>query len=356
MRINAASANNPALLRQIERRNATETAQPKPVADAKTGAAADSVAVGETETRQWPGKALGIQKIIESGRDIPAAPNSRVGAAIAQARAEAADAGDAVDTPDTVPVEDGAEAPQSPLRYGDADLAYLNEAWGSTSADAAFRAEYDFNADGVIDGADLGELLGRFGEVKPTDTTVEGDETTAEARTFTQADVEAFQAFWGAREGEEGFVSRFDLNSDGVLDGADLGLILGSIGEPQRDPGLQDQPDDTVGSTRTDTAVSPAVAEAVSIAEETIAAASAAEAGLTAETRVLEASDFLRVLDGLREDSVKSLSDGWLDRARDLDSLRESLVASLLTPSRTDALSNLQTLLERLGGTGLRSA
>jgi hypothetical protein len=354
MRINAASASNPALLRQIERRNATETGQPKPAADAKTGAAADSVAVGEAESRQWPGKALGIQKIIDSGRAIPAAPNSRVGAAVAQARA--GEASGAVDAPSTVPVESSPESPQSPLRYGDADVAYLNEAWGATSADAAFRADYDFNADGVIDGADLGELLGRYGELKPTDAAAEGEETVAEARTFTQADVEAFQAFWGAREGEEGFVSRFDLNSDGVLDGADLGLILGSIGEPRRDPGLQDQPEDTVGSTRTDTAASPAVAEAVSIAEETIAAASASETGFTTETRVLEASDFLRVLDGLREDSVKSLGDKQFDRARDLDSLRESLVASLLTPSRTDALSNLQTLLERLGGSGLRSA
>ncbi|MFG0276002.1 MAG: hypothetical protein ACF8QF_13200 [Phycisphaerales bacterium] len=253
-------------------------------------------------------------------------------------------------------MEDEVEAGQSPLRYGDADLAYLNESWGSVTGDAGFRAEYDFNADGLIDGAYLGELLGRYGELKPTDTTVEGDAVPAESRTFTQADVEAFQAFWGAREGEEGFVGRFDLNSDGVLDGADLGLILGSLGEAKRDPGLQDEPEDVVGSTRTDTGASPALTEAVSIAEETIAAASAAETGFTAETRVLEASDFLRVLDGLREDSVRSVSDGQVDRARDLDSLRESLVASLLTPSRTDALSDLQTLLERLGGAGLRNA
>ncbi|MFG0276001.1 MAG: hypothetical protein ACF8QF_13195 [Phycisphaerales bacterium] len=90
MRINAASASNPALLRQIERRNATETAQPKPVSEQPAGAKIDSVAVGEAETRQWPGKALGIQKIIDSGRAVPAAPNSRVPAQSLRRRASSA--------------------------------------------------------------------------------------------------------------------------------------------------------------------------------------------------------------------------------------------------------------------------
>lgn len=344
MRVNAASAVHPALLRQLGRAESTRTKQAEPQQPAPTPSAGETSAA-PFEVRDYPGKALGIQKIVASGRDIPAAPNSRVGAAIAQARAAEADA---PPPGETAPADAGALT-QSPLRYGDADLAYLNEAFGARAGDDAFRAEYDFNTDGVLDGADLGLLLGLFGQVKPTDTDAgAGAPTATEREGFTLADTDALQAFWGARAGDEAYVARLDLNSDGVLNGADLGLILGAIDGPTHDPGVEPAPPDAddVAPGDTSAATSPALSEAIVLAEETVAIG---EGGLI-ETRVLEATDLLRVLDGLREDSAGALEASLPDLAADLDALRESLVASLLTPARTDALSSLRALLDRLAG------
>jgi len=340
MRIDPASA-NPALLRQMERVAASKAVRAdhaqKPARAQSDAAGAERAAPTVSAAIESPGKALGIQKIIESGRDLPAAPNSRVGAAIAQARAEAADE----------PASDQPAGAQSAARYGEADLAFLNEAFGATAGERGFRAEYDFNADGVIDGADLGQLLGRFGELKPTDTEANpaGDDDSVG---FTSADVDALNALWGANKGDDGFVQRLDVNADGTLDGADLGLILGQLGEPARDPGLQDQPEDEVTTSRTDAGVSPIVEEAIDLADQTIAAATAGESASSTEVSVLEASDLLRVLDGLREEAVQTLDAGQTDRAGSLDALRENLVAALLTPDRTETIDSLQTLLDRL--------
>jgi len=341
VRIDSAGVVNQAILQRAQQAPAQRQAQsPAP------GAEGDSLSIRGSERTEFPGKALGIQKMIDAGRAVPAAQHSRVGAALAQAEAPPADQADPAPAQ---PGETGSSIPD-PARFNEADIAYLNEAFGTRDGDAGFRADYDFNSDGVIDGADLGSLLGRFGELRPEGT---GIDATRSVQPFTEADVEALQVFFGAREGETGFVQRFDLNSDGVIDGADLGSMLGSLGAPTRDPGLEEAPqapEAPADAPRDEPTLSPVVEEAIGLADAALAQAGAeATESVANATEVLEASDLLRVLDGLREETTRTLEADAAERSETLASFRESLLSVLLAPSRTDAQEGLLDLIDRLG-------
>ncbi|MFG0257020.1 MAG: hypothetical protein ACF8GE_03865 [Phycisphaerales bacterium JB043] len=128
-------------------------------------------------------------------------------------------------TPDVVstpPLE-----PPTRLFYGKEDIERLKQAWGTNATSEGFASEYDFDANGTIDGADLGHLLGLFGQEKP-DT--DPDRAQPDASTFGTPDVVALRAAWNTREGDEGFRSEYDFNNDGVINGADLGQLLGRFG------------------------------------------------------------------------------------------------------------------------------
>jgi len=104
-------------------------------------------------------------------------------------------------------IDDAPPAPAGAVRVltgdldedGDADLLLLSETFDALRAAPVIRADLtasksagrtaDLNADGAVNGADLGLLLGAWGESGPA-----------------------------------------DLNDDGVTDGADLGLLLGAWG------------------------------------------------------------------------------------------------------------------------------
>jgi Ca2+-binding EF-hand superfamily protein len=98
-------------------------------------------------------------------------------------------------TPTEEPAAAPAEAPSA--------LAQLQADWGKSDS------EYDLNADGTVDGADLGLMLS--GQA-PAAT-----EESAPAPTPTTEEV---LAAWGSAD------QSADINADGVVDGADLGLAL----------------------------------------------------------------------------------------------------------------------------------
>lgn len=127
-------------------------------------------------------------------------------------------------------------------------LAALLAAWGQNSS------QYDLNGDGVVDGADLGMVLGGQGTVpggmmrstqlstgsqaRPSGSLSQGQSVSgAGMRRPTQAGGGRFSntaslggpnAFANAaRPPQGGAQFTGDLNGDGVVDGADLGLALG---------------------------------------------------------------------------------------------------------------------------------
>ena len=88
------------------------------------------------------------------------------------------------------------------------DIDAFMEAWGSNDA------TWDIDANGVVDGEDLGMLL----------ATMQGaDQGNADLKSLLDA--------WGSAD------ESWDLNGDGVVNGADLGLYLeyGAGGTPQND-------------------------------------------------------------------------------------------------------------------------
>lgn len=130
-------------------------------------------------------------------------------------------------------------------------LAALLAAYGQNSS------QFDYNRDGVVDGADLGILLGGGGNNPLTQRSTQistGSPATpagslgqgqfvsgAGMRRPTQAGGGRFNptasmgganAFANAGRPTQGGGSQFtgDLNGDGVVDGADLGLALGGQG------------------------------------------------------------------------------------------------------------------------------
>lgn len=126
-------------------------------------------------------------------------------------------------------------------------LAALLAAWGQNSS------QYDLNGDGVVDGADLGMVLGGQGSVpgmmrstqlstgsqaSPAGSLSQGQFVSgAGMRRPTQAGGGRFNntasmgganAFANAaRPTQGGAQFTGDLNGDGIVDGADLGLALG---------------------------------------------------------------------------------------------------------------------------------
>ncbi|MHC4975931.1 MAG: hypothetical protein ACYTF7_04915 [Planctomycetota bacterium] len=136
--------------------------------------------------------------------------------------------------------------PSTRLVYGQEDLARLQEAWGATSEGEGYIGEYDFDGNGTIDGADLGQLLGLFGQEKPA---LDPDEAAQEPRSYGTPDIVGLRAAWNTREGDDTFRSEYDFNGDGVINGADLGQLLGRIGlarQGANTPGSLQKPDDQV--------------------------------------------------------------------------------------------------------------
>jgi hypothetical protein len=120
-----------------------------------------------------------------------------------------------------------ASAPPA-LLYGQEDVARLQQAWNTTAGSNGFTAEYDFNADGTIDGTDLGQLLGLYGQQKSTGV---ANTAPASAQPYGEADIVGLKAAWNLSAGDDGFRAEYDFNGDGKIDGADLGQLLGRYGQ-----------------------------------------------------------------------------------------------------------------------------
>ena len=86
----------------------------------------------------------------------------------------------------------------------DSDVQGLLDAWGTADT------EWDLNGDGIVDGLDLGIQLNGG---------VEGG-TAGSTAAEAELNVEGFAAAWGTSD------TAYDLNADGIVDGADLGLFL----------------------------------------------------------------------------------------------------------------------------------
>ncbi len=105
-----------------------------------------------------------------------------------------------------------------PAKPGSVEASPLDQLladWGKTNS------KFDLNADGNVDGSDLGLLLGGQEPVEDAVTPQPAQDDTSDLVTLLQAE-------WG-KSG-----SKFDINSDGTVDGADLGLLLGGA-QPKDD-------------------------------------------------------------------------------------------------------------------------
>lgn len=137
----------------------------------------------------------------------------------------------------------------TPPAYDPQMLAALLAAWGQNSS------QYDLNGDGVVDGADLGMALGGQGggmgantmrstqvstgsQASPAGSLSQGQfvsgagmkrpTQTGGGRFSNTGNVAGANAFANAaRPTQGGAQFTGDLNGDGVVDGADLGLALG---------------------------------------------------------------------------------------------------------------------------------
>jgi len=121
-----------------------------------------------------------------------------------------------------------APAPDAPDRPGQSDqpqqsfnltdLKNLLSAFGTREGQEGFNATYDLNGDQLINGADLGLLLGSL-------------ESESADRPFTQQDIDGLLQAFGSQPGEQAFTERYDLNGDQLINGADLGLLLGELSD-----------------------------------------------------------------------------------------------------------------------------
>lgn len=101
----------------------------------------------------------------------------------------------------------------------DQGLQNLLDAWGTADSD------WDLNSDGIVDGIDLGLHLD--GGVQSSAT----DPPPAEA----DLSIEGFADAWGTSN------PAYDLNADGIVDGADLGTFLNQSAAATQDPSLMDR-------------------------------------------------------------------------------------------------------------------
>jgi hypothetical protein len=100
-----------------------------------------------------------------------------------------------------------------------------------SSSSSSARLRGDITGDGVVNGADLGVLLGQWGTSgNGTGADINGDGTV------NGADLGALLGEWTITSQSSSSSSssssrlRGDINGDGVVNGADLGILLGSWG------------------------------------------------------------------------------------------------------------------------------
>lgn len=97
-----------------------------------------------------------------------------------------------------------------------ADIDVILGSWGRIGSAA------DINADNIVDGADLGIGLGCFEGPVPGDFDGDGAVTMS-------VDYVLFLNMYGSIVSEVPEAAPYDLNSDGVVDSADLGIFLSYI-------------------------------------------------------------------------------------------------------------------------------
>jgi hypothetical protein len=106
---------------------------------------------------------------------------------------------------------DGIDPPQGPLaNCKSSSMQNVLIYWGQTTPLALSLG--DFNGDGLIDSADLGQALS-CGSIDPCDVNRNGERHYG-------SDLSALLSYWGTD------AAPGDLNADGTVDGADLGIFL----------------------------------------------------------------------------------------------------------------------------------
>ncbi len=142
--------------------------------------------------------------------------------------------------PASEPQTDSAEADRT---FNSKDRDTLLGLWGARSSDSRFDAQYDLNADGVINSTDLASLLGRFRPDEPYSPPPSGPAPSQpSAGPRLSPDLKSLLGSFGRREGDEGFNAAYDYDGDGRITSYDLAQHLGrsassgSSEPPRTDP------------------------------------------------------------------------------------------------------------------------
>lgn len=123
-------------------------------------------------------------------------------------------------------------AEPAPSDSPEQDVQRLRNAFGATKGERGFLAQFDFDSNGVLNFKDLTQLLVNKAQAPaaPAQPTPESASTPT-TRPLGEEDVQSLKNAFGATKGDRAFLSRLDLDANGVLNFKDLTRLLTQWGE-----------------------------------------------------------------------------------------------------------------------------
>lgn len=134
-------------------------------------------------------------------------------------------------TPDiTNPKPKQTETPvkAEPRLFGQSTLDLIGKAFGTRTGEEGFSLEADANGDGLVNFSDHTYVLANWG--KPTGAAEPQGQAPETPSTFGQATLDAINAAFGARTGDDRFSANADANGDGVVNFSDQTHVLANWG------------------------------------------------------------------------------------------------------------------------------